>query len=411
MGRALFAAQAADLSMPAQQFVTNLYEGFLQRGPDAGGLSHWTGEAGTTAQSRQNVLNAFAACDPFRELAGTLYREAFWTVSDHLGTSRMIADKSGSLAGVKRHDYLPFGEELYTGSGGRSPSQGYGALDNVRQQFTRYERDDETGLDFAGARYHSSSQGRFLSIDPLLSTGQATDPQTWNRYAYALNNPLYYTDPTGMYVCKGTTAQCAWFGYGLAEARRNLANIEAIYKKDSKEYIKAAAAVSAYGEDETRKKTNNGVIVQFGNPTKGGLGETSVTKDREGKLVGNITVTIRPDVLRSSASDDVIIHEGSHVADGKNKGQINAYQTETDAYMVSSVYTEAAMPDSFSIPPTTDGKTHMLWNPAWKDDPNKQKMRSDAIREFIAVPIRQGGYGLTPPVQRQPRGNPRRRRH
>lgn len=36
IGREVFAAQAADLSLPAQQFVTNLYEGFLQRGPDAG---------------------------------------------------------------------------------------------------------------------------------------------------------------------------------------------------------------------------------------------------------------------------------------------------------------------------------------------------------------------------------------
>jgi predicted phage tail protein len=45
-----------------------------------------------------------------------------WIVSDHLGTPRMIADKTGSLTEIKRHDYLPFGEELFAGSGGRAAS-------------------------------------------------------------------------------------------------------------------------------------------------------------------------------------------------------------------------------------------------------------------------------------------------
>jgi hypothetical protein len=48
----------------------------------------------------------------------------------------MIFNQSGSLAGVSRHDYLPFGEELFAGTGGRTISQGYSAPDNVRQTFT-----------------------------------------------------------------------------------------------------------------------------------------------------------------------------------------------------------------------------------------------------------------------------------
>jgi RHS repeat-associated protein len=196
-GRGLFAAQVLDLSIPAQQFVTNLYEGFLQRGPDAGGLSFWTSQAGTTAASRQNVLNAFATCPAFRELSGTLYRETFWLVGDHLGTPRMVVDKSGSLAGVKRHDYLPFGEELSAGTGGRATTQGYSATDNVRQKFTSKERDAETNLDFFGARYYSSGQGRFTSVDFAGAT--LTTPQGFNRYQYCLNNPLRYIDPDGNY--------------------------------------------------------------------------------------------------------------------------------------------------------------------------------------------------------------------
>jgi YD repeat-containing protein len=76
-----------------------------------------------------------------------------WLVTDQLGTPRMIFDQSGSLAGVSRHDYLPFGEELFAGTGGRTVSQGYGAADGVRQKFTSKERDIETGLDYFGARY------------------------------------------------------------------------------------------------------------------------------------------------------------------------------------------------------------------------------------------------------------------
>ncbi len=45
------------------------------------------------------------------------------------------------------------------------------------------------------ARFGSPVTGRFLSVDPVL--GRAAQPQSWNRYSYALNNPVNYTDPTG----------------------------------------------------------------------------------------------------------------------------------------------------------------------------------------------------------------------
>jgi RHS repeat-associated protein len=54
------------------------------------------------------------------------------------------------------------------------------------------------GLDYFGARYFASTQGRFTSPDPLLASGRTWAPQSWNRYSYVLNNPLRLIDPTGL---------------------------------------------------------------------------------------------------------------------------------------------------------------------------------------------------------------------
>jgi RHS repeat-associated protein len=124
-----------------------------------------------------------------------------WLVKDHLGTPRIIANKTGDLSAIKRHDYLPFGEEISPPVGGRSSSQGYGnsPSDGVRQKFTGYERDSQTGLDYAEARYFGSSIGRFTSVDPVLfESRRLFDPQQINLYSYVRNSPLLLTDPTGM---------------------------------------------------------------------------------------------------------------------------------------------------------------------------------------------------------------------
>jgi RHS repeat-associated protein len=64
---------------------------------------------------------------------------------------------------------------------------------------TGKERDAESGNDYFGARYYGSSMGRFMSPDPLMATPERLlDPQEWNMYAYARNNPLSITDPTGL---------------------------------------------------------------------------------------------------------------------------------------------------------------------------------------------------------------------
>lgn len=80
---------------------------------------------------------------------------------------------------------------------------------------TLKERDNETGFDFAEARYYSSGQGRYARPDPYniifeMKAGRnarervqilqayISEPQNWNRYSYCINNPTNLYDPSGL---------------------------------------------------------------------------------------------------------------------------------------------------------------------------------------------------------------------
>ncbi len=127
-----------------------------------------------------------------------------YLTADTLGSTRMITDGGGNVKSL--HDYLPFGEEITSGVAARtSPLYPAGSLsinDGTTQKFTGKERDQETGLDYFGARYLSSAQGRWTSPDwsaapqpvPYASLG---NPQTLNLYAYVQNNPLSKRDLDG----------------------------------------------------------------------------------------------------------------------------------------------------------------------------------------------------------------------
>ena len=109
----------------------------------------------------------------------------YFNHADWLGTERARSNVSGALC--ESITSLPFGDAMTTSGSCGDPSP---------MHFTGKERDSESNLDNFGARYDSSSTGSFMSPDPL--GGHLENPQSLNKYAYVLNNPLRLTDPTGL---------------------------------------------------------------------------------------------------------------------------------------------------------------------------------------------------------------------
>jgi RHS repeat-associated protein len=114
---------------------------------------------------------------------------------DHL-SNRVETDGSG--AAIRTFGQLPFGETWYE----------TGTTD--KWKFTSYERDGESGLDYAMHRSYNSGYGRFQTPD--LLGGSLVNPQSLNRYGYVANDPINMADPLGLYlILMTTTFDCTWF--------------------------------------------------------------------------------------------------------------------------------------------------------------------------------------------------------
>nr|WP_094229256.1 RHS repeat-associated core domain-containing protein [Methanolobus psychrotolerans] len=127
-----------------------------------------------------------------------------WYLSDHLGSTTLLVNESGLE--VERTEYYPYGQVQ---SGGLEK---YG--------FTGQENDADTGLMYYGARHYSPGYRVFVQPDTMLP--DVYDPQALNRYAYTLNNPVKYTDPSGHYV--ESAIDIAFLAMDLNDIRTGNAN-------------------------------------------------------------------------------------------------------------------------------------------------------------------------------------------
>lgn len=162
-------------------------------GPAGGKLTSWTSTqdiglatlGGPGPHSYVTPAANMGALQPLSHLtASTSVTKEAWYYVNHLGTTSAVADGNGNV--IARIAYRPYGEIVSTNSVGSNI---------VTHKFTGKEFDQESGLYDFGPRIYDPSVGRFIEADTIIPNPM--DSRSYNRYAYALGNPVRYTDPSG----------------------------------------------------------------------------------------------------------------------------------------------------------------------------------------------------------------------
>ncbi|QLI81214.1 RHS domain-containing protein [Chitinibacter fontanus] len=106
--------------------------------------------------------------------------------NDPTGSPLAATNATGGV--IWRANYKPFGDKAF-GAGAQTPIKN-------QQWFTGKPHEEATGLSYFGARWYDPVLGRFTAIDPV-DWNEADPTNSFNRYAYANNNPFKFTDPDG----------------------------------------------------------------------------------------------------------------------------------------------------------------------------------------------------------------------
>ena len=138
----------------------------------------------------------------YRSTDGTTYFDH----QDVLGTERLRTNYAGSVG--SSYVSLPWGD-------GYTATVNSSGADQDNAHFADLERDAESGTEHAQFRNYTSRQGRWLAPDPYTGSYDATNPQSMNRYAYVLNNPMSSVDPSGLFTlppcaATGTEGCISW---------------------------------------------------------------------------------------------------------------------------------------------------------------------------------------------------------
>jgi len=108
----------------------------------------------------------------------------YWQLTDRLGTGMVMLDETG--ARQVHRTYSPFGVEHAS----------VGTASWLPRHFAGHRKDEDSGLLYMQARWMDPKSGTFLSVDPVVA--DSGDPQSFNAYAYARNNPITHVDPEGL---------------------------------------------------------------------------------------------------------------------------------------------------------------------------------------------------------------------
>jgi RHS repeat-associated protein len=110
--------------------------------------------------------------------------DPLWLLGDHLGSTSVVANYDGTL--YAGQGYKAWGEWRY--------SRGVSPLPTTFR-YTGERESESFGLYFYGARWYDGYLNRWVQPDSVIP--DYYNPQDWDRYSYARNNPIKYTDPSG----------------------------------------------------------------------------------------------------------------------------------------------------------------------------------------------------------------------
>ena len=120
--------------------------------------------------------------------------------TDHLGNISAWTNASGALVSGSLARYEPYGGYRTKPASTVNPGISDRGFTGHRQNNTGGY---DMGLIYMNARYYMPEIGRFISADTIVP--EPSNPQSYNRYSYAFNNPVKYTDPSGHYAqCSAT---------------------------------------------------------------------------------------------------------------------------------------------------------------------------------------------------------------
>ncbi|WP_259333662.1 RHS repeat-associated core domain-containing protein [Pseudomonas sp. FW300-N2F2] len=224
--------------------------------------------------------------------------------NDISGTPMAATDAAGNL--LWKENYKPYGDKLNRSAPSSSNKIGYHGK----------AYDDATGLSYMGARYYDPVLGRFMGVDPV--DFQTDNLHSFNRYAYANNNPYKYVDPDGRYaflIAPAIYALTALAGALTVESISNGASNQGLFEGSS---LKSTSASHDLGSSDNWSigKVHNEQSTNTGKD--GSNAESPVPGATEGEKTGGGTrIWTRPGGF-DEANKDFDAMNPSNVGDKGN---------------------------------------------------------------------------------------------
>jgi len=213
-----------------------------------------------------------------------------------------------------RHSYAPYGEAYGEPGGGRCDGTGY----------TGHVMDRATGLTYMQQRYYDPQVGRFLSVDPVVSS--PANGGNFNRAWYANNNPYRYTDPDGRKPpgCGGGT--CRPDEKKKKDPPKGCGVTRSCVRLQDGKWRNVASAREA-------QTLIQSAVAKYSVNTQGATVEYDPQIPSGGTTVGVGTIVVGPKAFGNLGQlAETISHEGEHVRQDAKGGNAASPSSEAAAY-------------------------------------------------------------------------------